>query len=115
MKIMDLYLIFLTAQINITEIKTNVFIAGIGYILWDTVYMINLCLQQLSQLMDEDEYINRLVMLKFNRYIKKYILFLKALDNPANYLNCSPLHNFIQDCIKREETESDEAYFKSIE
>ena len=108
------FISYILDNTNITEIKKNVFIAGIGYILWDTVYMINLCLQQLSQLMDEDEYINRLVMLKFNRYIKKYILFLKALDNPVNYLNCSPLNNFIQSCIKREEeTETDDAYIKS--
>ena len=88
---------------NITEIRKNVFIAGIGYIIWDTVYMINVCLQQLSELTSEDEYVDRLVKSKFNRYIKKYILFLQALDQPVNYLKCSPLNNFIKDCVSREE------------
>jgi hypothetical protein len=80
---------------NSNEIKDDFYIAGLGYVIWDTIYMINLCLDYLSKSQD---FKNDLVMLKFNRYVSKYIELLRALDNPKIHMSCKSFSEFVESC-----------------
>jgi len=88
---------------NINEIYKNIFIAGLGYVIWDLLYMINLSLDFLSKSRYKSkEFKNNLVILKFNRYVSKYIDLLKALDNPSFGITCDSFGDFVKTCVKKE-------------
>lgn len=88
---------------NINEIYKNIFIAGLGYVIWDLLYMINLSLDFLSKSRYKSkEFKNNLVILKFNRYVSKYIDVLKALDNPSIGITCDSFGDFVKTCVKKE-------------
>lgn len=89
---------------NINEIYKNIFIAGLGYVIWDLLYMINLSLDFLSKSKYKSkEFKNNLAMLKFNRYVSKYIDVLKALDNPSIGITCDSFADFVKTCDKKNE------------
>ena len=93
------YIPHLLSLENSNEIKPNLFIAGLGYVVWDTVYMINLCLDYLSKTdYTSQDFKENLVSLKFNRYIAKYLSILKALDTPKSQMTCKPFSKFISTC-----------------
>jgi len=88
---------------NINEIYKNIFIAGLGYVIWDLLYMINLSLDFLSKSRYKSkEFKNNLVILKFNRYVSKYISVIKALDNPSSAITCQSFADFVKTCVKKE-------------
>lgn len=85
---------FVNTTINkrvIVEIQPNIYCVSLGYLIWDTVRMINWSLDAMFQ--------NTKVKLKLTRYIKKYMQILEALTNPVGNLKCvSPFLEYCNSC-----------------
>lgn len=93
------YIPYLLNNININEIRPHFYVAGLGYMIWDLLYMINLALDSLSKLeKNSEEFHNTLLETKFNRYIKKYIFLLASLDKPELTIECNSLKTFVEGC-----------------
>lgn len=93
------YIPYLLNNLNITELSSNLYVAGLGYIIWDLLYMINLILDMLSRIdRKSDEFIKELIASKFNRYIKKYIFLLASLDKPELAIKCNSFKSFVEKC-----------------
>ena len=78
--------------------NANIYVASLGFIFWDTIRMLNNGLTYWMRPREQDD-VNGRVANKFNRYLQKYLLLLKALNQPE-LLSCDspPVRRLIQKC-----------------
>jgi len=86
---------FFKSSIVYTKTKYGIYYVSLGFLVWDTVRMINYIID--SKLGGHKK---RPVILKFERYLYKYKILLSALSRPELYLSCEAVDKFINKCSK---------------
>jgi hypothetical protein len=79
-------------------IMDKIYITKLGFVIWDTIRMLNYTTDIILQSRDRESYIRNDIEFKFERYIKKYQSILTAFDEPENFLNCDSMTKFLQKC-----------------
>jgi len=78
---------------TIKEIQEDLYIFGLGYLVWDIVRMINWSLKNYDRTNDRRNLNNKL-----DKYLKKYYDLIEAINNPEFYINCYSWKEFIRKC-----------------
>jgi hypothetical protein len=82
----------------------NIYITTLGFVVWDTVLMLNKSLNSMINSYSRNQNVDSLIRtdesVKFERYLQKYLALIKGLTNPINYLNCESMKDYIEYCTK---------------
>lgn len=78
---------FFKSSLVYTKSNYGIFYVSLGYLVWDTVRMLNYIIDSGNTT-------------KFERYLYKYKVLLSALSRPELYLSCEASQKFINNCQK---------------
>lgn len=82
---------FVKSDIIYVKGNKNLYFVSLGYLVWDTVRMLNYIIDSVGQ-----SSIDKTI--KFERYLYKYKILLAALSHPEQYLSCKASKKFISSC-----------------
>ena len=86
---------FFKTSLIYTRAEPDIYYVSLGYLLWDTVRMLNFIIDSVNFVTKYDQTV------KFERYLGKYKILLSALSNPELYMNCVYSRKFIKTCSKK--------------
>lgn len=88
--------------------ESNVYVFGLGYLVWDSIRSIRYVINSSKQMINADgnlitnnpnDIISEMKRKSIMMYIERYYKLLEALNNPEIYLNCSSFSSFIDKCV----------------
>jgi hypothetical protein len=92
--------LFLYSEFGSEGISKNIYVMKLGFVLWDTIRMLNYITDILLALPDKRfEVINYYdVLYKYDKYLKKYQAIVTSLSFPEKTLSCDSMRDFIKKC-----------------
>lgn len=84
----------------------NVYYISLGYLIWDSVRMVNWAFDQYSDLLEKEKSDSKfdaqtkIEMSKLEKYTRKYLGVIEALTHPKVYLKCGPFKDYCEYCSR---------------